>query len=184
MHRFPLAHLKIGGLVLLVCFLNTNLFSQSNQTTRDQMEKLDFMIGEWEGEGWIQMGAGNRSHFKGLENVQKKVGGKALLVEGIHKALNPDQSVGRIVHEALGVISWDQKAQKYRFQSNLTTGQYTMAEGNIIDGAFVWGFRQGDMDMRFTIKLNEQGEWSEKGETSQDGKSWSQFFQMTMHRKK
>jgi hypothetical protein len=35
----------------------------------------------------------------------------------------------------------------------------------------------------FTIKRTDKDEWHEMGETSRDGKSWHQFFEMVLHRK-
>jgi hypothetical protein len=38
--------------------------------------------------------------------------------------------------------------------------------------------------MRFTVRLNEKGQWFEVGEFSRDGKAWQKFFEMTLERVK
>ncbi len=53
----------------------------------------------------------------------------------------------------------------------------------VSENTLVWGFenpRAGTI--RFTIKLNEKGQWFEIGEISRDGKAWQKFFKMTLSR--
>jgi hypothetical protein len=38
--------------------------------------------------------------------------------------------------------------------------------------------------MRYTITLNDRGQWFEIGEISCDGKEWSKVFEMTLERVK
>jgi hypothetical protein len=167
----------------------TAAFAQSMTTppaaALAEMKKLDFMVGQWQGEGWIETGAGNRSTFKGTESVQRKLDGTALLVEGVHRGRMGNSAEEVIVHNALAVISWDDRTQLYRFRASLADGRYTDAEARLTDGALVWGFRQGErLSIRFTIRINEAGDWLEVGEMSPDGSNWRKFFEMTMRRVK
>src|SRR5918912_261925 len=50
------------------------------------MEKLSFLVGHWSGEGWIQLGPGQRRAFTETESVQPKVGGALVQIEGLGKA--------------------------------------------------------------------------------------------------
>ncbi len=55
------------------------------------MQRLAFMAGKWQGEGWMESG-GERHAFRGGEVVQEKLGGLALLIEGTFYDLdNPDR---------------------------------------------------------------------------------------------
>jgi hypothetical protein len=62
---------------------------------------------------------------------------------------------------------------------------YVDAKGEMKDGAFVWGFDppQGGK-VRFTLKLNDKGQWLETGEFSRDGKEWMKMLEMTLDRVK
>jgi hypothetical protein len=49
------------------------------------------------------------------------------------------------------------------------------------DGTMEWGMSAGPGKVRFTVDISEQ-EWREKGEFSQDGETWREFFGMTLNR--
>lgn len=148
----------------------------------EEMEKVAFLVGNWEGEGWMELGPGERSTFHGTETVESRLGGTVLLIEGLHyEKMSPDEEVP--VHHALAVLSYDEREMRYRFDSHLADGRYLNAEGRLVDGAFQWGFRdERGTSIRFTIHSNEEGEWFETGEMSQDGENWRKFFEMTMRR--
>lgn len=60
-----------------------------------------------------------------------------------------------------------------------------LMQSPVVEGGFQWAFQgpQG-ISIRYTVKLTEKGEWFERGEMSQDGKSWRQFHEMTLRRVK
>ncbi len=147
---------------------------------KEAMQKLDFMIGEWEGEGWMDRG-GQRATFKGGEIVQAKLNGIALLVEGKFKA--PVQGEDRTVHETLGILTYDPAKKSYRFRTHLAMGASGDHELTLLDGGWRWSLQGPQGQMRYTMKLNEKGEWFEIGERSTDGEKWEQFFEMTLRKK-
>ena len=82
--------------------------SAGAEAQRAEMKKLDWIVGQWKGEGWIQMGP-KRQDFVGTESVRRKVGGVALLVEGNFRAKGapPDAPP---VHETIAVVSYGTRA--------------------------------------------------------------------------
>ncbi len=50
--------------------------------SRTAMQKLDFMVGRWRGEAWMVRGA-ERVQTTMTEAIERKLGGVALLVEGL-----------------------------------------------------------------------------------------------------
>jgi hypothetical protein len=88
-----------------------------------------------------------------------------------------------VVHTAFAVLSYDEKANKYRFQAFTGSGNYAESEAKLGDKSLEWGLRtpQGG-EIRYTIKLNPKGQWFEIGEFSRDGKEWQKFFEMTLDR--
>ena len=109
----------------------------------DQVEavkKLDLWVGEWKGAGWASAGRDERHDFTIVEKVQRKVGGSVLLIEGrgIKKADKGDEVV---VHEALAVISFDEKAKRYRWRAHDLRGQAIDVEPKVVDGGVEWASR-------------------------------------------
>jgi hypothetical protein len=149
------------------------------------MKKLDFLIGQWKGEGWMEFAPGERQTFKGSEVVQSKLDGLVLAIDGLHLGQAGDKGKEVVVHSAFGSVSYDDKAKRYRFQAFTGRGNYVDTEAKATEGQLVWGMKVPQFgDVRYTIKLDEKGRWFEVGEVSQDGKEWRKFFEMTLERVK
>lgn len=154
-------------------------------TSKADMKKLDYMIGQWKGGGWMEYAPGRRESFTGTETVESKLDGAVIQVEGLHHAKQPGSDKEVVIHNALGILSYDERAKLYHFHAWLANGHYTEAEVNLIESGWQWGYRDPrGATVRFTIKLTEKGDWHEIGEVSIDGKTWRQFFEMNMRRVK
>jgi hypothetical protein len=148
---------------------------------RDAMKKLDFLVGEWKGEGWMELGPGQRRTFRGTEVVQSKLGGLLLTLEGLHRGQAGGKPEEVTVHNAFAVVSYDDKGKRYRFQAHTARGGYEDVEAKVADGQLVWGMKVPQFgEVRYTIKRDDKGRWFEVGEVSQDGKEWRKFFEMTL----
>jgi len=144
---------------------------------REAMKKLDFLVGEWKGEGWMEFVPGQRRTFRGTEVVQSKLGGLLVTIEGLHSGRTEEE----IVHNAFAVVSYDENAKRYRFQAHTARGGHEDAEAKVGDGQLVWGMKVPQFgDVRYTIKRDDKGRWFEVGEVSRDGKDWRKFFEMTL----
>jgi hypothetical protein len=168
--------------IVVVCFGATTCTAQpSVATQRAEMKKLDFLIGEWKGEGWMEFAPGQRRTFRGTEIVQSKLDGLLLAIEGAHRGQVGGKGEEVIVHSAFALVSYDEKAKRYRFQAFTGRGGYEDAEAKVSDGELVWEMKMPQFgDMRYTIKRDAQNRWFEIGEVSQDGKQWRRFFEMTL----
>jgi len=151
----------------------------------DEMRQLDWMVGEWKGEAWVRMGAGEPEHVLQHERVQPRLGGRTLLVEGTGKRKLADGAAGEVVHEALAVVSFDDKTKQYRFDAWTARDGYVEAWFEAGANTATWGFDtpQGGK-VRYTISLNDKGQWYEVGEFSRDGKQYMKFFEMTLTKSK
>jgi hypothetical protein len=127
------------------------------------MKKLDFLVGKWEGTGTMMFGPSQKESFKGSETVQRKLQGKALLVEGKFT----DAEGGAVVHETLAVITYDEAAKKYRFQTHLFNRPSGEFELHVTENGFWWEIEvPGSPKVKFTMTLSEQGDWVEIGEVT------------------
>lgn len=153
--------------------------TEAGHATPEAMSRLAHWAGRWQGEGWIRMGPGEPVRIESEEWVESRLDGAALVIEGLHHS----QADGRMVHHALALLSWDDKAETYRFRTHVAgrgPGDFT---GRMEDGAFIWGGPMGGPagagEMRYTIHL-EDGTWHEVGDFSRDGETWNRFFEMTL----
>ena len=70
------------AIILLAILTGTYANAQNHESsTAPEMEKLSNLIGHWEGNGWIQRG-NIRNEFRQTEDVQVKLNGTTLLIEG------------------------------------------------------------------------------------------------------
>lgn len=139
------------------------------------------LVGEWHGEGWVQMGPGARERFVQTEIVRCAIGGEALLVEGVGRdAARPE----RLVHQAIAVIAFDRAARAPRIRAYsagrpAVDSDLTAGEGA---GELVWGMEvPGGNRVRFRIQVSGD-RWREVGEISIQGGSWRQFLEMNLRR--
>lgn len=136
----------------------------------EAINRLDFLVGDWEGAGWVVTPDGKRETFSSTETIRKKLLGTALLIEGTHTGF-----------EALAVVTFDTKAQQYRWRSFTSLGRGADVEARIVGAQTLQWFPSAHS--RYTIKISDSGKWEEIGEYSQDdGKTWTQFFEMRLQR--
>jgi hypothetical protein len=166
--------------VLAIMLLATAAAAQTSpETTRlTAMKKMDFLLGEWSGDGWMMLGRDNKVTFHQTENVRSAAGGSVVVIDGL--GTNP---AGKPVHQAFAVISFDTTSGKYMWRAFTKVNGEVGVEPEIGDRTLVWGFPTPAGKTRFTITLTPAGEWHEIGDFSRDGTAWSQFFEMTLKRK-
>ena len=163
--------------ILLAGLIGVSAQEFNAELQRAEVKKLESMVGQWKGSGWIQQGA-KRETFTGTETVQRKIDGLALLVEG--RFTDPE---GKVIHETLAVLAFDPKAKGYRFRTYLASGRSGEHDLKIIPEAFEWGFESPAGTIRYTIKTANDV-WFEIGEFSKDGKTWVKFFEMKLEKVK
>lgn len=175
---------KIAAALLLSALALISAAQSPPPPQAAEMKRLDFLVGRWEGEGWIALGPGGRHTFRQTENVEGKAGGAALLVEGVGRSKDPGDA-GAVIHNAFAVITYDRKAGAFRWYALRAGGDPVDTQLKVSENTLIWAApNPGGGEMRFTIRLNEKGQWFEVGEFSRDGKAWQKFFEMTLDRVK
>ena len=168
--------------IALFCISSVALLAQTPASgQRAEMKKLDGLVGHWKGTGWIQMGPQGRKEFTQTETVQSKLDGLVLLIEGQGES----KENGSTVHTALALVSYDDRAKTFRWRAFTAEGRQTDTVAKVGANTLEWGLEIPQRGrMRYTIKLNEKGQWFEVGEMTQDGQMWQKFFEMTLQRQK
>jgi len=170
------------SLAITLCALSAIAAQPPKPTAQLQaMSKLDWLVGDWKGEGWVEFAPGERRTFAQTENVQRKAGGTVITVEG-HGTTSYGVT-NTPIHDAFAVISFDPATHKYRWRSHTEKGYASDLEPTVGERTFQWALDVPNMGTtRYTIVLNEKGEWFEIGEMSRDGKTWRKFFEMTLRK--
>jgi hypothetical protein len=165
--------------VLVLCSLP--LLSQVRQpdvtAQREALKKLGFLAGKWIGEAKVQRGPGEPLVIQQTEEVQYKMDGLLLLVEGTGR--NP--SDGKVVFSALAIITYDDAAGIYRMRAHndgrITDTELTLPEGG---NGFDWGITSGPVKINYVMRLNQKGEWHEAGEMKIGDQPARKFIEMTV----
>lgn len=140
------------------------------------IQKLDFIVGEWEGEGWHLIN-GKRETSRVKEVVKVMAGGTVLAIQGQGK-----RSDGEVVHDAFAVLNYDPKSKEYRFRSFLGTGNTGEFIAHVKDKTLIWEMNN-ERQIRYTITLDAQGRWFEFGEVNMGERGWMKFMEMTLTKK-
>ena len=158
---FTLRHVR-SVMLLVVCMVacsfplaaqGPNPYSANKQ--REAMQKLGFLIGRWSGSVAIFHGPGETLHLNQTEQVESKLDGLVLLVEG--KSTNAD---GKVEFNALATIAYDDVSDTYRFRA-YRGGQYLDTVLSVLPGGFSWSFDAGPAHIVNTMHLSARGEWNE-----------------------
>jgi hypothetical protein len=159
---------------------------QPGAANREAMKKLDYLAGKWKGEATVMAGPKETKKLTQTEDVQFRLDGVVLLVEGIGRGKLPGKEEEGVVFNALGVMSYDAQAKKYKVKAYRAEGQSVDADMTLTEKGFVWGFKEParSLEVKYTMTLTPKGEWHEVGEYSQDGKTWAKFIEMTLTRVK
>lgn len=148
----------IAGIMSLV-LSSSSLIAQrpldSVATQKQAMQKLAFIVGRWSGPVTIARGPGQTLHLTQTENVEYKLDGLVLLVQG-----ESTDAEGKSRFEALATISYDDAAHGYRIRA-YNDGHYVDAELTVQSDSFSWGFNAGPAHIANTMHLTSKAEWQE-----------------------
>jgi hypothetical protein len=142
----------------------------------DTMKKLAFLDGKWTGSGWIMLGPQQREEFNQTEWIHLKLNGSIVEIEGEGRSKTDNHPV----HNAFGVIYFDQQANEPRFHAFLADGKNIIANMKVSDDGFIWGFKVPNLEIRYTMTHTANNDWLEFGERSTDGKTWTKYYEMKL----
>lgn len=165
--------------IILFLLTATSILSQAQpKITEAHLEaiaKFGFLEGNWHGSGWMMVQGGKQVLFEQREKVQWKLDKSVLLIEG------KGESEGEIIHNAMAVLSYDPENTAYSFRSYLAnglSGEYQVELTS--DQQMVWHLEFPGRTIRYTVTINEKGQWYEIGEFKTGEDSWYKFFEMTL----
>ena len=140
------------------------------------MKKLEFLVGKWAGDATVVRGPGEPMKLRQSEDIQYKLDGLVMLVEGTGR-----NAEGRIVFGALATISYDDTTSTYRFRA-YNDGRYLDTELTVTPGGFAWGYTAGSVKVGNTMHLDEKGQWVETTEAIVGSSPPRRAVEMTLQR--
>jgi hypothetical protein len=173
---------NINLILTIILILFSDLLGQMpdhSKEIKEQMNKLSIMSGNWEGNSWTINQKGEKKEGTTVENISFKLDSTLLILEGLGK-----NESGEIVHNAFAIISYNIQENKYLMKAYLSTGSATDADFEVIapNKSFTWWYKDGrGGTIKFTLEF-EENSWHEKGEYSQNGEKWFEFFGMDLNR--
>jgi hypothetical protein len=148
------------------------------------MARVAFLVGEWEGEGWIIRGPEGRTAFRQKENITLGANGTAITLRGEGSVLDSASGRWQVVFEAGGLLTYDAAEKRYKMLNAGGNGRALSLEPEIRDNGMTWGFDLPGSRIRYVISHPPDGSFTEIGEMSaDDGATWRQFFYMKLHRR-
>jgi hypothetical protein len=178
--------------VLLLCLVligkATSMYAQPSEAVgKEKMKIFATLAGHWKGEASIQTGPGPLKKATMDEDVQYKLAGMIILIEGIGVSPDPQATVTKIMHHAMAILSYDQRTNEYKLNSFLKDGRRAECWFNVIDvNQYEWGFDIPQGKIKYTIKIDPvKSTWYEIGEISMENSStWMKFFEMNLKKEK
>jgi hypothetical protein len=174
------------ALLALFLFAPAAAAQQPGAANRDALKKLDFLAGKWKGDAAATLGPKGDLKLTQTEDVQYRLGGVIMHVEGTGRGKRPGMDAEGILFNAFAVISYDTEAKKYKIKAYRMEGTSVETELTLKEKGFVWGFKEPTrgVEVKYTMTLTPKDEWHEIGEYTQDGKTWTKFMEMTLTRVK
>jgi hypothetical protein len=129
--------------------------SSSVHVQLEAMRRLSFLTGHWSGPVTIIRGPGEPLRLTQSEDVEYKLDGLVLLIEG--KSTGAD---GQVEFSALATIAYDDVSHSYRFRA-YNDGNYLDTELSAPVNSFSWSFTAGPAHIVNTMHLTDKGEWDE-----------------------
>ncbi len=161
MSRFALAALLIAQFAIAQS--GPARVDDSVNVQRTAMSKLAFLVGTWSGPVSIRRGPGEPMHLTQTEQVQAKLDGLVLLIEGTSR-----DAAGKVLFQALATVSYDNAAGTYRFRA-YNEGRYIDTELKVPDRSFSWGYQAGPAQITNSMHLTDAGEWAETTAAAMNG---------------
>ncbi len=182
--RFPLSVLRSPFGMLPLAFMSwfsaslaaQQPVSNSVEAQLQAMRKLSFLTGHWSGPVNIVRGPGEPLHLTQTEDVEYKLNGLVLLVEG--KSTSAD---AKVVFSALATIAYDDSSHTYRFRA-YHDGHYLDTELSALTNGFSWSFTAGPAHIVNTMHLTAKGEWDEVTDVSIGGNPPHRSLDMLLQR--
>ncbi len=161
----------------VILFMACTLTAQTGATKPNPMDKMKFILGEWEGTGWRMTQTG-KSFTKAFEKAKCRVDCNIIVVDGLGTKIDSATMEQKTVHEAFGIISYDAKTNAYSLRAYTKDGVTESVIEFLEEKVIRWNLDvPNGGKVRFTTDYKTANKWLEIGEFSRDGNTWIKFLE-------
>ena len=155
---------------------------QPTSLPADMMKDLAGLVGNWEGEGWLQYEGMERTSFSAREVVESRLGGLVLVLEGIATAARDESQV--IFHHGFSILTFAAPSSRFMMLTIRQDGSNTIAEVAQDAGFLEWSFEDPVLGtVKHTLRLTQSGQMFAVGDHSKDGgATWRRYYEMQLTR--
>ncbi|QMU26688.1 DUF1579 family protein [Adhaeribacter radiodurans] len=162
--------------VLIISLLvSTFTFAQSANylpAVQQKIQALKWVTGKWQGTVSIMGPDGSKQEYQQTVEFRPKLKNSILQFT---EAANRGQDT---VFQNIGMLGYDALKSKYTIQAYTNGGMQIQADVEVQDKKMIWRLPLPNTLIRYTITLNEKGQWHQIGEGSaDDGQTWNLFFE-------
>jgi len=154
---------------------------------RAALSKMEFVVGEWEGEGWSLTPSGQRARFWVKESYRYR-GDKDLMdMEGRFGGILPDGTRSAEREYSLGILYYDRERRQYRSWHYSNDGVVFTVDVDVDIERKTAQYRRtttGGESSRFSIRIDENWVWISTVEILTPDKTWLQVVEFRMRRLK
>jgi hypothetical protein len=145
------------------------------------MKQLAFLTGKWEGEARLLRGPDQWISVVQTEDAQYKLDGLILVIEGIGRT----KTDGTPVLQAVGIISYEDEGRTYRMRA-FNDGRFLESDVTLLEDGkgLKWGFTLGGIDTASTLRVSDNGEWTEVAQITFGTEPPRQLMELTVRRQR
>ena len=176
-----------GGPGLVLAFWLASALPLSGQTPlssqHEEMRKLEFLVGDWKGEGWMYRADGSRVELSQSMKVERDSRGPALRVRDTKKYKAVGLDGYPLSNSETGTLYYDEGTRIYRWRREIE--RKTPFEAKLIEPRTLqWEKQSTGSIARTTIKVTEDGEWHETLEFLLGKDGWFKYQESILKRVK
>jgi hypothetical protein len=162
---------------LFVCPVAFAQLADPLPVVQQKIQALNWLVGKWQGSVFITGGDGGKREFKHTLQFTSRLNNSILV---LNEAAIKGQDT---LFQNIGVLGYNNLLSKYTLQAYTNEGHHIDVYVEARDKTMIWRIHISNNIIRYTIKLNEKGQWHQIGDSSADeGKSWNPFFESTLSR--
>ena len=169
--------------------MNSRSTQNDEINERVAMKKLDFVIGHWEGEGWLLVGPDQRYTFSVTESYSYRCNGLVIDGEGSFRPQGVPEDAETSIMYGLGMIYFDRQSGEYRmWHYGGTGGGFAFTQKIEIDVEhralhYINKDAQGETS-QFGFTIDDEGILTARSERQKPDGTWFVSMEFRMQRVK
>ncbi|MFM9872337.1 MAG: hypothetical protein ACKVQS_02590 [Fimbriimonadaceae bacterium] len=168
----------ISTLIAAALTANMQAVDFHSKLQKDEMAKLNFLVGYWEGTTTYYSG-GREIIVQGYENVRSVAGGTAILIDAQYTMDRGGQKIP--IHDVAAIMRFDPEKKVHLMRSQLGNGLTGEYEIKVRENGYDWSTQgiTGTGTTDYVMNISPEGDWVEVG-YSVDGDKRTKLMELRL----